>query len=260
MRDTRGKLVGRWWVVTMLVVVGASSSQATAAPEPQLEGIVQSGGTASARGLANASVRLYEASDGAPRLLGTATSDAAGHFAIAIPDSAADGVRVVGASLDGGIELVAVLGEAVPDFVTVNELTTVAAAFAFAQFFDDTEIRGDGLALSIAAGMNANLVAVATGASSPVLLSTPNGDETNSLRSTRNLANLLAACVQAPVSDCPVLFTPATSPGGPAPTNTIRALVNVARHPALNVAGIFAQSHMVIFVGLAAPTQPGRTQ
>jgi hypothetical protein len=245
MRDTLGKLVGRWWVVTMLVVVGSSSSHATAAPEPQLEGIVQSGGTASTRGLANARVRLYEASDGAPRLLGTATSNAAGNFAIAIPDSAADGVRVVRASLDGGIELVAVLGESVPDFVTVNELTTVAAAFSFAQFFDDTEIRGDGLALSIAAGMNANLVAVATGASSPVLLSTPNGDETNSLRSTRNLANLIAACVQAPDSHCLVLFNLAMPPGGPAPTNTIGALVNVARHPALNVAGIFAQSQVV---------------
>jgi hypothetical protein len=240
MRSLVRALVRASSLVVILVAAGCSSSSS----EPQLKGIVQSGGTSSVLGLANATVRLYAASDGAPRLLGTATSDQAGRFAVALPDSTVEDVRFVRASLDGGIELLAVLGESTPDFVTVNELTTVAAAFSFAQFFNGIEIRGDQLALRIAAGMNANLVAVATGESSRVLLDSPNGDETNSLRSTRNLANLIAACVRNPATDCPILFDLATPPGGPAPTNTTQALVNVARNPAVNVAETFALSQV----------------
>jgi hypothetical protein len=46
--------------------------------------------------------------------------------------------------------------------------------------------------------MNDNIVVPATGQSSPVLLNSPNADQTNSLRSTRSLADLLAACVEDP--------------------------------------------------------------
>ena len=59
-------------------------------------------------------------------------------------------------------------------------------------------ISGNSFGLQIAAGMNDNIVASATGQSSSVLLNSPNADQTNSLRSTRSLANLLAACVEDP--------------------------------------------------------------
>ncbi len=211
---------------------------------PQLTGVVQSGGT-NTRAIANATVHLYAAGSGAPRLLGTATSNATGNFTIAISNSTVAGVRFVTASRSGGIDLVAVLGESIPSFVTINELTTVAAAVSFVQFFHDIEIRGASLALSIAARMNANLVNVATGASSSVLLSSPNADQTNSLRSTMNLANFIAGCVRQTVTQCPVVFALATPPGGEPPTSTLQALVNVARNPAVNVAGIFSQSQEV---------------
>jgi hypothetical protein len=240
-RDSVMRLAGTLSLVTMLLVAGCSSSDSPPVPQPQLKGIVQSGGTASTRGLANAAVRWYEVSSGAPRLLGTATTNQAGNFAIAIPNSTVAGVSFVTARVGSGVDLIAALGKPVPDFVTINELTTVAAAFSFAQFYNDTEIRGDNLALSIAAGMNANLVNVATGGSSSVLLSSPNADQTNSLRSTMNLANFIAGCVRQP-GLCPVVFALATPPGGPPPTSTLRALVNVAHNPAVNVAGIFSQS------------------
>lgn len=245
------KLVGRLSLVALLAVVGCSSdSDSDTDPEPRLEGVVQSGGSASVRGLPDAAVRLYAASDGTARIVGTATSDEEGSFAIAAPDPAEDTVYYVTASLDDGIELAAVLGGSVPAAVTVNELTTVAAAFSFAQFLDGGTIHGDALALEIAAGMNANLVAVATGESSQVLLSTPNGDETNSLRSTRNLANLIAACVQDPAAHCPILFSLTTPAAGPPPSNTLQALVSLARNPAVHVEEIYVQSQVV------APYQP----
>ena len=65
-----------------------------------------------------------------------------------------------------------------------------------AQFYRTGVISGNSFGLQIAAGMNDNIVTSATGESSPVLLNSPNADQTNSLRSTRSLANLLAACVK----------------------------------------------------------------
>ena len=54
-------------------------------------------------------------------------------------------------------------------FVTINELTTVAAGYAFAQFANEGVLSGDEFGLQIAAGMNDNLVVPATGESSPVM-------------------------------------------------------------------------------------------
>lgn len=235
------RVVGALSLLTLVGAAGCSSDDSA----PRLEGTVQSGGNVSVRGLANADVRLFEATGGTPRLLGSATSSADGRFAIALPAADPDGVWFVTATLSDAVELVAVLGDAVPPRVTVNELTTVAAAFAFAQLFPSTAIQGDTLALSIAAGMNANLIAVATGEPSPVLLASPNADQTNSLRSTRNLANLIAACVRDPATHCPILFALTAPPAGPRPTNTVQALVSLARNPAVNVADIYTQSQVV---------------
>jgi len=87
--------------------------------------------------------------------------------------------------------------------------------------------------------MNDNIVASATGESSPLLLTSPNADQTNSLRSTRSLANLLAACVNDPGVTAS-LFDLTTSPGGLPPHNTAEALANLARDPGQNVDGIYA--------------------
>jgi hypothetical protein len=209
-----------------------------------LIGVVQTGGSASVQPLPNATVKLYVTNAQTPVLLGTSTSDQDGNFSIAMLETDEEGVFYVTADMGDGVQLAAVLGESLPSHVTINELTTVAAAFSFAQFLAGAEIHGDALGLSIAAGMSANLVTVDTGESSTVLLSSPNGDETNSLRSSRNLANLLAACVQAQ-AQCPILFDLTTPSGDSAPTNTIQALVNLARNPASNVAAIFNQSKTV---------------
>ena len=72
-----------------------------------------------------------------------------------------------------------VLGANLPASVTINELTTVAASYSMAQFYRTGVISGNSFGLQIAAGMNDNIVAAATGQSSAVLLSSPNADQTN---------------------------------------------------------------------------------
>jgi hypothetical protein len=90
----------------------------------------------------------------------------------------------------------------------VNELTTVAAGYSLAQFYETGVISGNSFGLRIAAGISDDIVTPATGESSPILLSSPNADETNSLRSTRSLANLLVACVNNPAVTAAFLELP----------------------------------------------------
>lgn len=207
-----------------------------------LMGTVQSGGTTNVLPLADVLVTVYEATENAPLAVGTAKTDANGKFSLDTTRTTSDSIFYATASMGSGIQLVTIIGSSLPASITINELTTVAAAFSMAQFAHDGVIAGNAFGLNIAAGMNDNLVSPVTGASSEVLLASPNGDETNSLRSTRALANLLAACVQQQHCAAATLFVLATLPGGAKPSDTFQALVNIARHPANNVAGIYTQT------------------
>lgn len=241
MRKPARNVVAALALAVLPALVGACSDAA-----PELRGIVQNGGTTGSTGVPGAQVTLYAAGSDAPRVLGSTTTGDDGRFSVASPDVPAGTVRYLTATRAGGIELVAVLGETRPASVTVNELTTVAAAFAFAQLYDQGAFRGTPLQLRIAAGMSANLADPATGASSSVLTSTPNADQTNSLRATRNLANLIAVCVAEQADDgaaCARVFEVTTPGRGPVPTNTLEALINVARHPASRVGEIYGVSY-----------------
>ena len=207
-----------------------------------LMGTVQSGGTTSTLPLADVLVTLYEATENTPLALGSATTDAAGRFSLNISRITSDSIFYAIASLGGGLQLVAIIGLSIPDSITINELTTVAAAFSMAQFAQNGMIAGNAFGLRIASGMTENLVSLLTGGSSKVLLSSPNGDETNSLRSTRALANLLVACIQKQPCAAASLYVLATPPNGPTPSATFQALVNIARYPTNNVVGIYTQS------------------
>jgi hypothetical protein len=207
-----------------------------------LTGTVQSGGTTKTLPLADVLVTLYEATEHAPLLVGTTKTDDAGKFSLDTSHTTSDSIFYATASVGGGVQLVTIIGSSLPASITINELTTVAAAFSMAQFTHDGVIAGNAFGLRIAAGMNDNLVSPLTGASSEVLVSSPNGDETNSLRSTRALANLLAACVQQQPCAAAMLFVLATPPDGATPGDTFQALVNIARHPANNVVGIYTQT------------------
>ncbi len=204
-----------------------------------LNGSVQSGGTSATNPIAGVTVRLYEAGTNQPLMLAQATTDGAGHFALRSAKSSTAGIFFVSATLSTNMELLAILGPKLPGKVTVNELTTVAAAYSMAQFYRSGAIVGDPFALTIGAAMNDNLVDIATGGSSVVLLTSPNADQSTSLRCTRSLANILAACVADPAEALSFLQL-AVDPLLPSPTTVPQAMADLARNPGQNVEQIYS--------------------
>ena len=91
------------------------------------------------------------------------------------------------------IILNALLGSAVPDSVTINELTTVASAFTASPFLTDGSISGKPLGLRIAAGNTPNLVDPATGGWGKVMLDPINSTQTTALANVNTLGSLLTA-------------------------------------------------------------------
>ena len=206
-----------------------------------LTGVVQTGGTSSSQPLPNVHVSLFEATTGQPTRLGQATTNGSGQFSIGYTRSTSQSIFFVQALVTEDVRFITILGPNLPTSVTINELTTVAASYSMAQFLRTGAISGNSFGLQLAAGMNDNIVTSATGESSPVLLNSPNADQTNSLRSTRSLANLLAACVED--RDVATSFFVLTRPpGGFRPHHTAEALGNLARDPGRNVDGIYALS------------------
>jgi len=204
-----------------------------------LNGVVQTGETCSTQPLAHVHVTLFEATTGQPTVIGQATTDAFGRFSIQSAKNMSSSIFYVSADVGGRVEFLTVLGTRLPATVTINELTTVAASYSMAQFYKTDVISGNSFGLQIAAGMNDNIVTSVTGESSLVLLSSPNADESNSLRSTRSLANLLAACVHD--ASVTAIFLDLTKPPrGPAPRTTAQALADLTRNPWQNVDAIYA--------------------
>lgn len=206
-----------------------------------LSGTVQSGGDLFKIPLGKTSVTLYEATQSAPTVVATATTNGSGQFTMNVEETTSDSIFFVVASAGKSVQLVTILGPNLPSKVVVNELTTVAASYSMAQFYKTGVIAGKSFPLQIAAMMNDNLVNIATGSPAQVLLSGPNADQTNSLRSTRSLANALAACtVNGALAAYFLELT--TPPGGPAPTSTAQGLANLARDPGRNVLLIYGLS------------------
>lgn len=209
-----------------------------------LTGTVQSGGTNISRPLAGVLVTVYGIIDGIPFAVGTDTTDSKGNFSIVPSTSTSDSIFYATANIGEHVNLVTIIGPSLLDAITINELTTVAAAFSCAQFTHNGKIGGNAFGLGLAAGMNNNICSPVTGESSDVLTSSPNADETNSLRSTHALANLLAVSVLAAEADTKAaiaeLFHLTTPPDGTPPIDTLQAFVNIALNPANNVAAIYA--------------------
>jgi len=231
--------------ITRVLLTGAAifltAGGVLSANAGSLNGVVQTGGTSSSQPLPNVQVSLFEATTGQPTRLGQATTNGSGQFSIGYTRGTSQSIFFVQALVTEGVRFITILGPNLPTFVTINELTTVAASYSMAQFLRTGAISGNSFGLQLAAGMNDNIVTSATGESSSVLLNSPNADQTNSLRSTRSLANLLAACVED--RDVATSFFVLTRPpGGFRPHHTAEALGNLARDPGRNVDGIYALS------------------
>jgi len=128
--------------------------------------------------------------------------------------------------------------------ITINELTTVASAYAFSQFLAPgaqlgaTATNTSGIAL--AAGTLANLINPVTGLA-PGLAFPSNG--TAPTPQLDALANVLNACIvgDAASSACSQLYSDATS-SATRPSNTLDAILNIVRNPAANIAALYALS------------------
>ena len=233
-----------------------TTTTTTVAPAPDVTalgavaGVVASG----APPLAGYTVTLFVAGGAgqAPVALGSAVTDATGTFdfdptapvppngvVYLVAESPAAGPLAAGART-----LTSVLGVGtLPAPVVVNELTTVATAFAMAQFIGDgAAIAGPSPGLQNAAGMAHNLVDPLTGGIGAVLATSPNGAETSTIDTFNSLANMAAACVGGGAVECDALFTAATTPEGVKPTTTFQALVSAAHDPWSNVDLLFAVS------------------
>jgi len=148
-----------------------------------------------------------------------------------------------------GIGLMAVLGQcpssapfnfaAADPFVWMNEVTTVAAAYAMAGYASDaTHVSSNNTALGIQGMANAfanagNLATVATGTANSTIPS--NSSAVVPQQEINTLANTLAACVNSTTgsSSCSRLFSDAELNGttGGQPTDTASAAINIAHNP-----------------------------
>ena len=223
--------------LTAAAILSAEILSSSAAAGP-LNGVVQTGGTSLTLPLPHVKVALLEATTGEPVVVGKATTDAAGQFVITSPKETSSSIFYATAEIGDGLEYVTVIGPTLPSAITINELTSVAASYSMAQFYRTGVISGNPFALRIAAKMNNNLATPETGESSPVLLTSPNADQTDSLRSNRSLANLLAGCLHDP-GNTAKFFELTKTPGGSVPNTTVQALANLARNPSQNVELIY---------------------
>jgi len=124
---------------------------------------------------------------------------------------------------------------------TVNELTTVSAAYVLSNFITNEIDIQDNTAtfLSIDAQTINNLVDFQTGALGSVIQNSINHPFRLNM-----LANALWRCVTAqkdsvtnPFPNCSVLFAAASAPSSP--NNTLGAIININKSPAGNVAAIY---------------------
>jgi hypothetical protein len=240
----------RTHIVAGLLMLGfLAVASGSAAAAVRIEGQVQAGGAP----LANSTVTLWEASDGAPRQLAQAKAGQDGRFELASQETpGADVILYVVAkggqaavNKGGGdnpeTALLAVLGTTPPANVVVNEMTTVASVWTTNQFIDGTAIRGHKLGLKIAAGNVTNFVNLQTGGWGAVIQDAINSSQTTTMANFATLASLVAGCTTRVKPDaCASLFAATTPPGGKAPTDTLGALQAVARNSAYRPERLFA--------------------
>lgn len=234
------KSLGGPLLLASALIVTATSAASAQSSTGTLQGTVASGGGINQQAIAGAGIRIYQAYLGGTRTLGAGISGQDGKFNITLKLNDDPGIVYAVAHKGPKIELVTVIGANVPANITINEMTTVAAAYSMARIYDNGVLRSDPLLpIEVAAGMAADLVSADTGMPSPVMQTSPNGNETNAWRSLGTLANILAGCVRNGAPNCRRLFRLTTPPGGVAPANTLEAMIDIARHPAANLKPLF---------------------
>jgi streptogramin lyase len=231
-------------------------------------GIAASSSNASVSLLTSAANTSLDSSGGATNGDYYVTTDANGAFTITGDYTCAANSLVYlyavggnpGAGANSAAGLMAVLGNcpaagnflAATPYIAVNEVSTVAAAYAMAGFATDaTHVSSSGTALAQVGIANAfanagNLETLSTG----VALTYDSGLGQADSTTLNTLADILAACVNtngvvsgpASPSNCYTLFSNAQSSGlsGLMPSDTATAAINIAHNPGANPSALFA--------------------
>lgn len=130
-------------------------------------------------------------------------------------------------------------------FITINELTTVAGAYALSGFMTSpTQLSTSATNLTgLTNGFSTvkKLVNSSTGLTSGTTL--PTG-ATAPVALLDTLADIIASCVNSnglggSSTACSTLFTNTTPSGGTAPTDTLTAALNIAKYPGSNTSNLF---------------------
>jgi hypothetical protein len=242
-------------------------------------------GTGIAASSSNASLSLLGGTGNSDSLGSYVVTDPSGNFSITDDYSCTPNTQVylyalggnpgLGTGVNAVSGLMAVLGncpsagnfQTATPYVAINEVSTIAAAYAFAGYAtNSTHVSSSGTALAKIGIQNAfanaaNLASLSTGLA---LTTTPGGTGTVPQATIFTLADILASCVNSngavtgPTNPtaCYTLFTKATSDGTPSgtqPAETATAAINIAHNPAVNV---HALSSLITAQSPFGPTVP----
>ncbi len=220
-----------------------------AAAAETLKGEVLGGGAP----IAEATVTLWAAGEGAPKELGRARTDAQGRFDLGLHHTHGGGAHLYLVAQGGratvnkaggdnpAIALMTVLGTQPPAKVVINEMTTIASVWTHNQFIEGTAIRALPLQLKIAAGNVPSFVDLETGGWGATIQDPLNSGQTPTMANFATLADVLAGCVtQVKPDACAGLIAAATGPDGKAPTDTLAAAHAIARSPWYQPERVFA--------------------
>lgn len=228
-------------VVALLAFLGGVGGLAGAANAAQVSGRVLAGDLP----VEGSRVRLYASGAATVSRLGSATTNARGRFKVSY--SPRPGAVVYAVAYGGSararraLRLMAVAdpANASPRRLAINELTTVAAAYSLSRFLRGVRLLGPSTGLRNAAATVPSLVRPATGRVGSAVASPPNGGATATLATFRTLAAIVGGCTRGTRRSCRRLFAVATPPGGRRPTDTLRAIHDIALNPVNNVRRIF---------------------
>lgn len=222
-------------ICNLLVACSGSSSP----NQVTVTGTVSSGPSGSTTPMSSTSVTIYQVQNGTSIHLGSTTTNGQGQFTLKITQNPNGGVYYAIATQNSAVKLMASLGSGPYLNVVINELTTIASAYAFSAFFSGGLLTGSNLPLQIASDMAQNIASSQSGTVSTMLQASPNAYETNAWSLVGTLGNISSACVRSLPNACSDLFALTPSMAGVAPTNLIQSLVNLARNPSQNVLAIF---------------------
>jgi hypothetical protein len=246
-----------------------------------LQGVVHGGQQA----ITSANVQLWEVGTtgygSAPTLLYSTSTNGSGNFNFPIASWTTNCTNVnsgsnssipvyitstggdAGSGTNTAILLMAALGPCnninAATFVNIDEVTTVAAAYALGQFMNPANSAQIGYLSSQTGIQNAfttagNLVNIGTGTASAL---TPNGNGSIPQTEINTLADILASCVNGSATNCTTLFNDAFNSSGSTlgtsfttPTNTLMAAQQIAAYPGNNVGALFGLAG-----GIGAPFQ-----